>query len=112
MELTNYAKAIKAEMSLQLQKQGSSLENFEKALKSLNTGEGVYKVAEEASGMLFGLPEMAFKSSLAGGAMAGLTLDEMDKSVDSLNGSLDRERQKVNLVKRITQNLRREHGII
>lgn len=60
---------------------------------------------------LANFPEVALKSSLAGGALAGLSLDEMDKSVDSLNKALEREREKVNLVRRITTNLKREHGL-
>lgn len=126
MELTKYAKAIKAELEMELQKQGSSLARFEEALKSINTGEGVLKVAADSSGMLqkymgkgmdFGvgtltsLPEIALKGSLAGGAMAGLTLDEMDQSVESLNKALAREREKVHLIRRVTENLKKEHGI-
>jgi hypothetical protein len=56
-------------------------------------------------------PELAFKGSLAGGALAGLSLDEMDKSVEGVNKALEREREKVNLVRRITANLKREHGL-
>lgn len=125
MELSKYAQAVKTELVHTLQKQGSSLAEFEEALQSINTGDGVFKIAKElkdsfkdkilnrgfdiASGTL---PEMAFKGSLAGGALAGLGLDEMDKSVDSLNKALDSEREKVHLVRRITQNLKREHGLI
>ena len=124
--MTKYAKAIKAELSLELAKQGSSLAEFEQNLKSLNTGEGVFKVAVAGAGMLQkytdkgidlgmgtlgGIPEMALKGSMAGGAMAGFTLDEMDQSVDSLNKALSREREKVQLVRQITENLKKEHGI-
>ena len=124
--MTKQAKAIKAELTMELAKQGSSLESFEKALQSINTGEGVLKIAKEANQMLGGymtkgvdlglgtlgsIPEMAIKGSLAGGAMAGLTLDEMDQSVESLDKALAREREKVNLVRRVTENLKREHGI-
>jgi hypothetical protein len=125
MELSKYAQAVKIELAYTLQKQGSSLAEFEEALQNINTGAGVFKIAKElgdsfkdkmlnrsfdiASGSL---PEMAFKGSLAGGALAGLGLDEMDKSVDSLNKALDSEREKVHLVRRITQNLKREHGLI
>jgi hypothetical protein len=125
MELSKYAQAVKNELALTLQKQGSSLAEFEEALQNINTGDGVLKIAKElgqsfkdkmldrsfdiASGTI---PEMAFKGSLAGGALAGLGLDEMDKSVDTLNKALDREREKVHLVRRITQNLKREHGLI
>jgi hypothetical protein len=125
MELSKYAQAVKNELALTLQKQGSSLAELEEALQNINTGDGVLKIAKDlgpsfkdkmidrgfdiASGSI---PEMAFKGSLAGGALAGLGLDEMDKSVDALNKALDSEREKVHLVRRITQNLKREHGLI
>ncbi len=112
--MTKTAQAIKAELSLELQKQGSSLKVFENALQNLNTGEGVLKVAENLapSLSLASLPELAIKGSLAGGAMAGLTMDEMDSSVDSVNKALQRERDKIKLVRQITNNLKREHGLI
>ena len=114
MEMTNTAMAIKAELEMQLAKQGSSLENLEKALSALNTGAGVFKVAEELgpSFSLSSIPELAIKGSLAGGALAGLTMDEMDQSVNTLNASLDREREKIKLVRQLTNNLKREHGLI
>jgi hypothetical protein len=56
--------------------------------------------------------ELGLKGSVLGGALGGLTLDEMDKSVDSLNKALEREREKITLVKRITQNLKKEHGLV
>ena len=108
MELSKYAQAVKIELAHTLQKQGSSLAEFEEALQSINTGDGVFKIAKELGGSFKdkmldrsfdiasgSLPEMAFKGSLAGGALAGLGLDEMDKSVDSLNKALDSEREKV-----------------
>ncbi len=124
--MTKYAKAIKAELAMELSKQGSSLAEFEAGLAALNTGEGVLKIANAGAGMLQGymnkgldfgvgtvgsLPEMALKGSLASGAMAGLTLDEMDQSVDSINKALAKEREKIHLVRRVTENLKREHGI-
>jgi uncharacterized protein YoaH (UPF0181 family) len=123
MKLTKYAKLIKNQLALTLEKQGSSIERFEKILAGINTGEGVLKFAAEVepsissnlvrSGLDFGasVPEIAFKGMLAGGAISGLTLDEMDQSVDGVNKALARERQKVILVKRLTENLRREHGL-
>ena len=111
MEMTKYAMAVKAELEMVLAKQGSSLQEFEEALQTINTGEGVFKVASDLSPSFGGIADMALKSSLAGGALTGLTLDEMDNSVDSLNKALAREREKVNLVKRLTQNIKREHGL-
>jgi hypothetical protein len=123
MEMTKYAQAIKHELELELAKLGSSLYEFEEALSNLNHGEGVFKVAKDTEDILSGyigkgmshvgsLPELALKSSLAGGAMAGFTLDEMDKSVGALNKSLENEREKINLVRRLTHNLKREHGLV
>jgi hypothetical protein len=119
MEMTKYAKAIKSMLAEELSKQGSSIEEFEQALQTINTGEGVYKVAEATSniagnfmGAAGSLPEFAFKTTLTGGALGGLTLDEMDKSVHEVNKALDREREKINMVRRITENLKKEHGFI
>ncbi len=109
--MTKYAKAIKNQLTEELSKNGSSLQEFEAALQNINTGEGVLKVAAEAGGMLGGIADLALKSSLTGGALAGLGFDEMDKSVHGVNKALEREREKVNLVRRLTLNLRREHGI-
>lgn len=122
MELTKNAQLIKHELALELQKYGSSIEEFEEALSNINTGEGVYKVAVFGEKLIaetmdrgidtaFAIPELAFKTSLTGGALAGLGMDEMDKSVDTLNKALAREREKIHLVKRITTNLKREHGL-
>lgn len=58
-----------------------------------------------------GLGDMALKSSMGAGALAGLTFDEMDKSVENLNIALEREREKINLVRRLTNNLKKEHGL-
>lgn len=117
MESSNYAEAIKTQLAVELAKQGSTLEDFEKNLKALNTGEGVLKVASAEAAMISPVtegirqaPGLVFKSFAAGGALSGLALDEMDSSVDILNKALDREREKVRLVQRITQNLKREHG--
>jgi hypothetical protein len=127
MEMTKYAQAIKNELAMELSKQGSSLDELEQALENINTGEGVYKVS--ALGRLLmksastgitdiaydaakAVPEFAFKGSLGAGAAAGLTFDEMDKSVESVNKALEREREKVKLVQRITHNLKREHGLL
>jgi hypothetical protein len=119
MEMTKYSAAIKNQLTQELAKQGSSLEEFEQALQNINTGDGVYKIAETTTNMTGNLmsaagsiPEFAFKTTLAGGALGGLTLDEMDKSVVEVNKALAREREKINMVRRITENLKKEHGIV
>jgi hypothetical protein len=119
MELSKYAQAIKNELSFSLEKAGSSIYELEESLKNINTGEGVYKTAflgtkmvtDTAADVAKSLPELALKSTMAGGALGGLAFDEMDKSIVDLNKALDREREKITLVKRITSNLKREHGL-
>lgn len=144
MSTTKYAQAIKNQLAITLEKMGSSLQEFEKNLENLNTGEGVLKVAEITSTLLNvlkttekqiepikiaqktqdifdiqkiigntagSLPELAFKGSLAAGALGGLTMDDMDASVDRLNKSLEREREKLKLVQKMTNNLKKEHGL-
>jgi hypothetical protein len=122
MKLSKYAQMIKAELALEMAKRGSSLSHLEKGLESLNTGEGVLKVASELNllqdfiakplaGAMTSLPGLALNASAAGGAAAGLTFDELEGSVVDLNRALDREREKVNMVKKLTQNLKKEYGL-
>lgn len=118
MKLTKIAKAIKSELALELAKQGSSLEELEKNLKALNTGEGVYKLAS-GDGLLqnllvnplTNLPSMALNASAGGGAVAGLTFDELEQNVKEMNHSLEREREKLRMIQTLTANLKKEHGI-
>ena len=121
MKLTKYAQLIKNELAMELAKCGSSLENLEQSLGKLNTGEGVLKTASElnllqdfvtrpmAAGFS-SLPALAFNASAAAGSAAGLTFDELENSVVDLNRALDREREKVHMVKKLTENIKKEHG--
>ena len=122
MKLTPYAKIVKAELAMELEKIGSSLEDLEEKLSNLNTAEGAIKIARDISalqeyalkpalGFAGGLPGIALNASAAGGAVAGLTFDEMENSVDELNKALDRERQKVHMVRTLTHKLKQEHGL-
>jgi hypothetical protein len=123
MKLTKLASMIKAELEMDLQKRGSSVPELESALQSLNTGEGVYKLANDNGGILSdfvmrpglnavsGLPGLALNASAAGGAVGGLTFDELEKNVGDLNQALEREREKVRMVRRLTDNLKREHNL-
>ena len=124
MKLTKLAQALKTELALELAKQGQTLQDFDQMLKTINTGEGVLKIAvaqDKIMNDMVGGPlsrmggsmgSLALNASLASGAAAGLTLDEMDGSVDMLNKSLEKEREKIKMVKRLTANLKREHGLV
>ena len=125
IELTKEAQEIKVQLASDLAKTGRTLWDFEEGLANINTGEGVYKAAAaqaevmaptsymqtHVGPMFSGMSEFALKGSMAGGALSGLTLDEMDNSVDDVNKALEKEREKVKLVRRITENLKREHGL-
>jgi hypothetical protein len=121
MEMTKCAQSIKDELALELAKVGSSIQEFEELLQSVNYGESVYKIAKIANDIInkkagFSenvkiIPEFAFKGSVGAGALAGLSVDEMDKSVDLVHKALAREREKVKLVQRLTRNLKLEHGL-
>lgn len=122
MKLSTYGKIIKAELAMELAKCGSSLERLEAGLRELNTGEGVLKTASELNllqdfvakplaGAVGSLPGLAFNASAAAGSAAGLTFDELESSVLDLNRALDREREKVHMVRKLTDNIKKEHGI-
>jgi len=121
MKLTPYAKIVKAELSMNLEKIGSSIAQLEENLRNLNTAEGAIKVAVDANmlnqfaGSIAGgagsIPGLAINASAAGGAVAGLTFDEMENSVLDLNHALDRERQKVHMIRNLTAKLKQEHGL-
>jgi hypothetical protein len=122
MKLSTYGQTIKNELAMELAKCGSSLERLEESLQKLNTGEGVLKTASELNllqdfvakplaGTLGSLPGLAFNASAAAGSAAGLTFDELESSVLDLNRALDREREKVHMVRKLTDNIRKEHGI-
>jgi hypothetical protein len=122
MKLSTYGKMIKAELAMELAKCGSSLDRLEAGLRNLNTGEGVLKTASELNllqdfvakplaGAVGSLPGLAFNASAAAGSAAGLTFDELESSVLDLNRALDREREKVHMVRKLTDNIKKEHGI-
>ena len=122
MKLSTYGQIIKTELAMELAKCGSSLDRLEAGLRNLNTGEGVLKTASELNllqdfvakplaGAVGSLPGLAFNASAAAGSAAGLTFDELESSVLDLNRALDREREKVHMVRKLTDNIRKEHGI-
>jgi len=128
-QLTPIAAAVKQELALALEKEGSSLLELEEALSTLNTGDGVFKLAQLAPkmleksalfsipigpkeiGSLLEVPQNIGKHFVMGGALGGLAMDELSKSVGQNNDSLDSEREQVQRIRRLTANLRREHGL-
>jgi hypothetical protein len=122
MKLTKIAEEIKKTLTLELAARGVTPMEFEEKLASLDSGEGVLKVAidlnllqdyvgKPALGAIGQLPSFALNASAAAGAAGGITFDELENGVVDLNKTLDREREKVQLVRRLTENLRKEHGL-
>jgi hypothetical protein len=122
MKLTKLAQIIKNELAFELEKQGKTLANLEESFNNLNTGEGVLKLASELnlmndfvakplSGMASSFPGLAVNASAAAGGAAGITFDELENSVVDLNRALDREREKIHMVKKLTENIKKEYGL-
>jgi hypothetical protein len=119
MKNTKYGEKIKLALATELQKIGLSIFDLEDALSKLNTTEGISKTADiggklidnVTSGAATGIPEALIKATLAGGVVSGMTFDELDKSVEETNKAILREQQKVNLVRRMTANIKKEHGL-
>lgn len=122
MKLTKIGQLIKNELAFELEKQGKTLYDLEKSLLGMNTGEGAFKLANELnlmndfvakplSGIVTSFPSLAVNASAAAGGAAGITFDELENSVVDLNRALDREREKVHMVKKLTENIRKEYGL-
>jgi hypothetical protein len=114
MELSKYAQAIKSELVFELQKIGYTISDFEHALQNLNTGQGVLKTAgitEDLMNQAKSLPETVFKTSIGAGALGGFTMDDMESSVDRMNKAISNEKAKLELIQRLTNNLKRDHGL-
>ena len=116
MKITKYGEKIKLELAVELAKMGASIFDFEDALSKINTYEGVEKTAMFGEKILenaaAAAPEALMKATLAGGVVSGMTFDELDKSVEEANKALLREQQKINLVRRMTNNIKKEHGLV
>jgi hypothetical protein len=120
MNITKYGEKIKIALATELQKIGLSIFDFEKALQGLDNPEGISKTADIGSKLLenvstsatTGIPEALLKATLAGGVVSGMTFDELDKSVEETNKAILREQQKLDLVRRMTANIKKEHGLI
>jgi hypothetical protein len=122
MKLTKFAEELKEAFILELAAHGISPGAFEESLQRINTAEGSMKVAQDlnlmqdylirpTSAALGQLPGMALNAAGAGGIAAGITFDELERGVVDLNHALDREREKVQMVRRLTHNLKKEHGL-
>lgn len=120
MKITKYGEQVKVNLAIELEKLGSSIFELEHALSNLNIPEGIHKIAFLGSKLISDVstdvvktaPEALLKATLAGGVVSGMTFDELDKSVEETNKALLKEQEKINLVKRMTENIKKEHGLV
>jgi hypothetical protein len=113
---------VKNVIAINLEKAGYSLQDFESALSTLNTGEGVLQVTKIAS--IIGNPitdTINGATSLVGGTflpvtmgaggLLGLGLDAADGTVKSQNKKLNDMRRSIDMMKKMKHNLATENGI-
>jgi hypothetical protein len=120
MKLTKYGENVKIGLAIELEKIGSSIFELEHALQNLNTVDGMKKMAflgekllsEVSTEAIKAAPEALLKGTLAGGVVSGMAFDELDKSVEEANKAILKEQEKINLVRRMTENIKKEHGLL
>ena len=127
MELPDSAKLVKEALATLLEKEGRSIYDLEDALMGLGTGKGVVEFAKVAScitkeafftfdtakllGSVGDVAAAGVKLPVGLGASAGLIASEASDYNRALYNALDKERQKVEMLRNVTANLKREHGI-
>lgn len=116
---------FKVGLSLHLEKQGSSLDEFEGILESGNTDRAVEKLAgfldaigglgEKVVGgagkFMVEAPQAALALSLLTGALGGGALYGMDNHITKQNNRLDDRRQEVDRMKNITSRLKSDYQL-
>lgn len=114
---------LKLGISAHLEKQGSSLEEFEHSLSTLNEADGAVKVAElmlsladmqkEAgwADLLKTMPELAFTSAALVGTAGGAGLYGLKSYMDGKDKSHNKQEEEVNRIKILNERLQQDYGI-
>lgn len=113
---------IKSGFADELEKVGSSLEEFETQLANTETDEGQTKVAGILStifGKLLGgvgatavrIPGMAAEGALATGVAGGAGAYGLGRHLDEQDKSLDAKREEMRRIKTMTEQLKSDYGI-
>lgn len=114
---------LKLGISQHLEKQGSSLDEFETSLSNLNAAEGAVKVAELMQSMLEmeknagiwdllkSIPEMGVTSAIGLGSMAGAGLYGLQSSIDGQDKDINKRKAEVDRIKTLTDRLKQDYGL-
>lgn len=114
---------LKANFAVNLEKQGSSLLELEDALANMDKTASAEKAAEllklafldkldpmgMASGVAGGAGKLYGLGVASGGFLGGNALDTADKSVDADNEKLRNLKDKVKLLRKLTQKVQQEN---
>jgi len=114
---------LKLGISQHLEKQGSTLEEFETSLSNLNAAEGAVKVAELMQSMLEmeknagiwdllkTIPEMGVTSAIGLGSMAGAGMYGLHSYIDNQDKDVAKRKAEVDRVKTLTDRLKQDYGL-
>lgn len=116
---------IKVGLAQHLEKQGSSLEEFEQSLANLNTMEGVSKTAnflesignlgsdavKGIGGMAAKAPELALLSALMVGSAGGAGVYGMGKHMEDQDKKFADKEQEAQRIRSLTDRLKSDYGI-
>jgi len=112
---------LKANFAANLEKSGSSLEELDKALATINQTEGAAKIASLLKQAFAGLDKInpidiglkGVSGGLGGLALGGYTgasiLDAADEDINKENKKLQTYRDKINLLKKLTHKIHQEN---
>lgn len=117
---------LKIGLAKRLEKQGSSLAEFEQTLANINTAEGVIKVAnilesladmggsavKAVGGAAARLPEIGLLSALLTGSIAGTGAYAIDNHLGNQDKKLNEKKQESDRVRMLTERLRQDHGLM
>jgi hypothetical protein len=115
---------LKLALAAELEKQGSSLEEFEKGLGEIeeiektaafdpiSAGVGAAgSVVKGLAGLLKAAPELAVTGALMTGGLAGGIAYGANKHIKNQDKKFDNDQNEINRVRALTEKLKAEHGI-
>lgn len=124
---------LKVGIAAHLQKQGSSLEDFEKSLSTVNKADGAIKLASLLHGLskeadwgwgdaikgvgggignaLMAAPELAATTALIGGTTLGAGAYGLKKHFEGQDKALQSKEEEVQRIKTLTERLKSDYGL-
>lgn len=132
--MDNVITALKLGIATHLEKQGSSLEEFETSLRDLNSEQGATKLAELltaianvekvafwgdigsgiagfAGDTLKAIPEAGVTSAMILGTMGGAGAYGLKSYIDGEDKEISKKQQEVDRIKNLTERLKQDYGL-